>query len=131
MTATLYRLRLLLAATLALSLAACAFPKRDAKGLPNASVIEVKLEDGQWVAVPPECLSLFTEFTRMKYDSRPQYPFGCATYTNLANSVANPRDLIRPTPYGGQHVDTASDGVTRYRTGNVTPLQDTDTTKGN
>src|SRR5699024_1417341 len=131
MTAPLYRLRLLLSATLILGLTACAFPKRDAKGLPDTSVIEVKQQNGQWVAIPPECQSLFTEFTRLKYDSRPRSPLGCATYSNLANSVATPKDLVRPSQYSGQHVDTASDGVTRYRTGNITPLQDTNTTKSN
>src|SRR5690625_2832194 len=109
-------------------LTACAFPKRDAQGMPDASVIKVELQDGRWVAIPPECQELFTEFTRPKYDSRPQYPFGCATYSNLANSVANPEDLIRPGQYRGQDADTAGDAVTRYRENRVTPLKETETT---
>lgn len=113
---------------LALILAGCAFPKRDAKGMPDASVIKVQLQNGVWVAVPPECASLFTEFARPKFNSRPQYSFGCATYTNLANSVARPQDLIRPSTYAGQQADHASEAVTRYRQNEVTPLRETSST---
>ena len=114
---------------LTLGLSACAFPKRDPQGLPDVSVIQVELQDGRWVAVPPECLPLFTEFTRPDYDSRPQYPFGCATYQNLAHSIANPRDLVAPAAYGGQPVDSAVGAVERYRHNQVTPLNDTTTTQ--
>ncbi len=120
--------KLLLLASLGLSLAACSFPKRDYSMLPNADVIKVQLKDGRWVAIPPECNSMFNEPARTIYDSRPQVPYGCATYTNLANSVANPRDLVEPAAYGGQHADTADSAVTRYREGQITPLKETTTT---
>lgn len=121
--------RLSVTALVLLLLGGCAFPKRDPQGLPDVSVIKVELQDGRWVAVPPECLPLFTEFSRPKYDSMPQYPFGCATYTNLANQLANPRDLVQPADYAGQHVDSARDAVTRYRENRVTPLRETETTQ--
>lgn len=113
---------------LTLVLAGCAFPKRDAKAMPDASVIKVQLQNGVWVAVPPECASLFTEFARPKFNSRPQYSFGCATYTNLANSVARPQDLVQPSTYAGQQADHAAEAVTRYRQNEVTPLRETSST---
>lgn len=109
----------------------CAFPKRDYSMLPDASVIQVQQQHGHWVAVAPECKRLITERPRpwYEYDSRPQVAFGCATYTNLANSVARPRDLTQPGTYRGQQADTAADAVTRYRQNAVTPLNKTTSTK--
>ena len=123
--------RLLAACGLAGLVAGCAFPKRDYSMVPDASIIQVQLQDGSWVAVPPECQRLFTEAPApwYQYDSRPQVAFGCATYTNLANSVARPRDLSQPKAYGGQNADTAASAVTRYRQGEVTPLMDNTATK--
>lgn len=112
-------------------LAGCAFPKRDYSMVPDASVIKVELQDGRWVAVPPECAHLFTEQSLSSWHahkSRPQVAFGCATYTNLANSVARPFDLLRPQPYGGQHAESAAEAVTRYRQNEVTPLRNTSST---
>ncbi|WP_345795722.1 CpaD family pilus assembly lipoprotein [Castellaniella sp. MT123] len=110
-------------------LAGCSFPKRDYSFVPDASVIQVQLKDGRWVAVPPDCAKLFTEPPRSLYDSRPQVPYGCATYTNLANSVANPRDLVAPGTYEGQQADSAAGAVKRYRDNKVTPLRETNSTK--
>lgn len=131
MTST-YRIsawRLAATCSLGLLLAGCAFPKYDYSLVPDASVIQVQLQDGRWVAVPPECAHLYTEAPRPIYDSRPQAAFGCATYTNLANSVARPRDLLAPHEYAGQQADTAADAVTRYREDKVTPLRETNSTK--
>jgi pilus assembly protein CpaD len=121
--------RLATACGLGLLLAGCAFPKYDYSLVPDASVIQVQLQDGRWVAVPPECARLYTEAPRAAYDSRPQAAFGCATYTNLANSVARPQDLLAPHEYAGQQADTAADAVTRYREDKVTPLRETNSTK--
>ncbi len=109
-------------------LAGCAFPKRDYSMLPDASVIQVQEQDGQLVAVPPHCGPLFPKQRRYQFDSRPQTAFGCATYTNLANSVANPLDLVSPDPYAGQQADNAAGAVTRYRQNQVTPLRETTST---
>lgn len=122
-------LRWLMVGGLTILLAGCAFPKRDYSFMPDASVIQVQLRDGRWVAVPPECARLFNEPPRSLYDSRPQVPYGCATYTNLANSVANPRDLVAPGQYDGQQADNAAGAVTRYRENKVTPLRQTNSTK--
>lgn len=113
---------------LGVALAGCAFPKRDYSYLPDASVIQVQMRNGQWVAVPPDCNTLYPEYPRDRFDSRPQAAFGCATYTNLANSVADPRDLAAPAAYSGQQADTADSAVTRYRKGEVTPLRKTNST---
>lgn len=123
--------RLLAAMGLTGLLAGCAFPKRDYSMMPDASVIGVELRNGGWEAVPPECKRLYTEAPRpwYEYDARPQIAYGCATYTNLANSVARPQDLARPRDYGGQQVDTAADAVARHRLNKVTPLRNTTSTK--
>lgn len=113
---------------LGIALAGCAFPKRDYTYLPDASVIQVQMKDGQWVATPPNCNKFYPEYPRDKFDSRPQAAFGCATYTNLANSVARPQDLAVPAAYSGQMGDTAGSAVTRYREGKITPLRDTTST---
>lgn len=113
---------------LALFLTACAFPGRDYSLVPDASVIEVQLADGRWVAVPPECSKLFSSPPPSRYDSRPQVAFGCATYTNLANSVARPRDLVYPASYAGQQPDSAAAAVTRYRENKITPIKESRTT---
>lgn len=121
--------RWLLAAGVVGLLAGCAFPKRDYSYMPDASIIQVQRQDGQWVAVPPDCSPLYPEYPRQRYDSRPQVAFGCATYTNLANSVAHPLDLAAPGTYAGQSADTAGSAVTQYQEGKVTPLRKTDSTK--
>lgn len=114
---------------LASLLLGCAFPKRDYSYMPTSAVITVEQQDGRLVAVPPHCGPLFPEERRMQFDSRPQTAFGCATYSNLANSVANPLDLVSPDPYAGQQADSAADAVTRYRKNEVEPLRETTATK--
>jgi hypothetical protein len=109
-------------------LAACAFPKRDYSMLPDASIIQVQEQDGKLVAVPPHCGPLFPQQRRWQFDSRPQMAFGCATYTNLANSVAQPLELVSPDPYAGQQAENAAEAVTRYRKNQVTPLRETTST---
>ncbi|MFT0533430.1 CpaD family pilus assembly lipoprotein [Castellaniella hirudinis] len=98
--------------------------------MPDQSVIRVEVQaDGSLAAVPPHCGPLFPEQRRLQFDSRPQVAFGCATYTNLANSVARPQDLLAPRPYAGQMAEDAAAAVTRYREDKVTPLRDTTSTK--
>lgn len=121
-------LRGLLASVLALILSACAFPDRDYSLIPDANTIQVRLDDGRWVAVPPECTSLHQDTLRGPFDDRSWVAFGCATYTNLANSVAKPRDLVAPASYAGQQPDAAAAAVTRYRENKITPIKESKTT---
>lgn len=80
-------------------------------------------------AYPPDCerlkrKSLLTDAGLM----RPSMEWGCATYSNLAAQVANPKDLFDPEPLGPTDANVAASAVRRYRTDKVTPL-DTATTR--
>ncbi len=56
---------------------------------------------------------------------RPSMEWGCATYSNLAAQVANPKDLFDPDPLGPTDANVAASAVHRYRTDKVTPLDAT------
>jgi len=127
-----HRDRALLLVTLLVAgglLSACAFPRKDHTGMPDASVIRVSTDTGQLKALPPDCEPLrqksqYSTLTDMRMD----ISFGCATYTNLSQQVARPEDLVSPRSYGNQSADTAAAAVERHRTGQVTPLRNTTTT---
>lgn len=118
----------LLAALLLVS--GCAFPRKDLASMPDPSVIQVvQTADGKWVAVPPDCTPLQQP---SRYDNfnnrRMSVAFGCATYSNLAGSVARPTDLVAPRSYSGMHADSAGLAVQRYRVNEVEALRETQTT---
>ncbi len=117
----------LIGATLLLS--GC-FPKRDLAGFPGVDAITVtRGADGRYVAVPPDCDALIQP-SRISSVNNPQpgIAFGCATLTNLSAQIADPRDLVAPDVYAGQHADTAGSAVTRYRQGKVIELKKTTST---
>lgn len=117
---------LCVAVALGTVLSACAFPRKDFSSLPDARVITVKQTESGPRAVAPECSSLLQPSQYNKADDlRMSIAFGCATYTNLADQLARPEDLISPKSYAGQSTDTAADAVTRYRADKVTPLRET------
>lgn len=115
---------------LVLALAGCAFPRRDVSGLPGPEVIQVTQVPGSGLrAVPPDCAALAQpSLYSTLWDRRSPIAFGCATYTNLANQVARPKDLVQPEPYAGQSADTAGAAVKRYRENAITPLRGTRST---
>src|SRR5690606_14077702 len=80
---------------LAGSLAGCAFPAKHAMQMPDPGVIQtVRLADGRDVLLPPDCGALMDPSRLDKLeDRRPGIAFGCATYTNMAHSIARPQDL--------------------------------------
>lgn len=101
---------------------ACAQPPI---GLPDESVIGF---DGK-SAVPPNCDALSRPSTVIDAGfERPSMAWGCATFTNLANQIANPRDLVEPHALAPADAAIAASAVRRYETGNVIPL-DKSTTK--
>lgn len=113
-----------------LMLSGCAFPKRDYVFMPDETVIGMQLQDdGALVLQPPHCGALFNEPRRPLFDSRPQAAFGCATYSNLSNSLARPEDLIAPKPYANQDAMDAVNAVDRYHQNQVTPLRETSATQ--
>jgi type IV pilus biogenesis protein CpaD/CtpE len=112
---------LTLAALVALACGAsgCFKPPRN---MPNETVIGF---DGK-NAIAPNCdelsrASLLTDAGVR----RPSMQWGCATYTNLAAQVANPRDLVEPQPLGPADAAVAASAVHRYETGRVIPLDTT------
>ncbi|MBV6272983.1 CpaD family pilus assembly protein [Alcaligenaceae bacterium CGII-47] len=114
---------------LCLTLSACAFPRKDFSSVPDASVITVRQTGSLYEAIPPECAGMLQPSQYNKADDlRMSIAFGCATYTNLAEQVAQPRDLIHPATYRGQSAEAAAQAATRYRENKVTPLKETQST---
>jgi len=110
---------------LMLALGGCAFPRKDFSSVPDASVIRLTQHNGQWRADPPDCQALLQPSQYNAFDNmRMSIAFGCATYSNLAASVARPADLANPPAFGGTHADTAARAVERYRLNDTEPLRD-------
>ncbi|MBV8061215.1 MAG: hypothetical protein JO126_09215 [Alphaproteobacteria bacterium] len=97
-----------IASVLALTaLAACDLPPPTT--VPNYTVKVNQNAQGQWVAVPPDCLD-WTQNTASDFDNMPMPQFGCATARNLAMMVDHPHDLLqgRPTELARGTVAAAS-----------------------
>lgn len=122
-------LRSLLFTSVVVLLAGCGFPNKNYSTLPDPGIIRVTQTEAGFQAIPPECARLLEPSRLNKFDDpRPAVAFGCATYTNLAEQLARPRDLTHPAPYAGQSPDTAGAAVQRYRENAVTPLRSTSAT---
>lgn len=112
-----------------LALSACAFPRKDFSSVPDPSVITVQQVGSGYQAIAPDCARLLQPSQYNKADNlRMSIAFGCATYTNLAEQIAQPRDLVAPAPYRGQSAEAASGAATRYRENKITPLKETRST---
>ena len=110
---------------LILALSGCAFPRKDFSGVPDPSVIRLTQYNGQWRAEAPDCQALLQPSQSNSSDNmRLSIAFGCATYTNLAASLARPGDLANPPAFAGTPADTSRLAVERYRLNNVEPLRD-------
>ncbi len=93
--------------------------------MPDSSVIGF---DGTH-AVPPDCAKLEQPSHLVDAGAgRSSVAFGCATYTNLANMLARPADLVQPIPYAGTDAALGASAVRRYEEGQATPLNTTSTT---
>lgn len=112
-----------------LTLTACAFPRKDFSSVPDPGIIVLTQSGPGYRASGPDCSTLLQPSQYNKADDlRMSIAFGCATYTNLAEQLARPDDLIRARSYGGQSAETATTAVERYRKGTITPLRETGTT---
>lgn len=112
-----------------LTLGACAFPRKDFSSVPDPSVITVQQAGSRYHAIAPDCRRLLQPSQYNKADDlRMSIAFGCATYTNLAGQVAQPRDLVAPASYRGQSAEAAAGAATRYRDNKITPLRETRST---
>lgn len=118
----------LMLVTLMATLAGCSSWQRDNDGLPDVSSIGLRQSGTQWVAVAPDCHKLLQPQRGWGEETRGQIAFGCATYTNLAASLARPQDLVTPRQYSGAEADAAALSVTRYRENKVEPLRQTTST---
>lgn len=118
-----------MAGSLALS-AGCGFPRKDHSGVPDVSVIRVvQGPDGRLVAQAPDCTPLLQPSQYHGFNNtRPAIAFGCATYSNLAASLARPADLVSPRSFAGPQPDAAALAVHRYRLNQVEPLRETRST---
>jgi pilus assembly protein CpaD len=93
--------------------------------MPDSSVIGF---DGTH-AIPPDCAKLEQpSHMRDAGFRRPSVAFGCATYTNLANMLARPADLVQPIPYAGADAALGASAAHHYEDGTATPLNSTSTT---
>jgi type IV pilus biogenesis protein CpaD/CtpE len=93
--------------------------------MPDSSVISF---DGTH-ALPPDCAKLEQPSHLVDAGAgRPGVAFGCATYTNLANMLARPADLIQPIPYAGADAALGASAVQHYEDGTTMPLNTTSTT---
>lgn len=118
----------LLGAGVFLLLSGCQSWQRDSYGLPDVSSIGLRQSNGHWTAVVPDCAALLQPQRDGTDASRGQIAFGCATYTNLANSLARPEDLAVPRAYPGMQGDTAALAILRYRENKAEPLRETEST---
>lgn len=93
--------------------------------MPDSSVIGF---DGTH-AIPPDCAKLEQpSHMRDAGFRRPTVAFGCATYTNLANMLARPADLVQPIPYTGADAALGASAAHHYEDGTAMPLNTTSTT---
>lgn len=120
----------LAAGAAALALSAC-FPRPDYGGLPDPSAIAVTGSGAQAQAVAPDCDTMLLPSAMTTADDRHTWAFGCATYTNLARSVARPADLTDPAPFAGASAVREEGAVRRYHDNKTTPLKSTTTVKRN
>lgn len=118
-----------LAGSLALT-AGCGFPRKDHSGIPDVSSIRlIQGPDGRLVAQAPDCGPLLQGSQYHGFnDARQAIAFGCATYSNLAASLARPADLVAPRSFSGPQADAAVLAVERYRLNDVEPLRETRST---
>jgi len=125
-TPTCRSLALAAALSTAVALGGCAFPRKDYSGVPDPSVITLRQEGTGLKAVPPDCKKLEQPSQYNKADDlRMNIAFGCATYTNLADQLARPADLVSPRSFPGQSPNTAGAAVDRYNNGKIMPLRRT------
>lgn len=92
---------------------------------PNAAAAGTDLVFMRITIAAPDCAALVTPSEAISAASRPSMAFGCATYTNLTNMVADPADLVAPRRFGGPDGTTSATAVDRYHQDKVTPLRRT------
>jgi len=83
----------------------------------------------QVVAVlPPECPGYNAPIV-FDFERRPIMNTGCANAANLGHHVVNPMDLVAGQPLAAADGEQTMPGIQRYRSGQVTPLDEETTTQ--
>jgi len=75
----------------------------------------------RYVAEPPACPD-WSDDPSGTHDNTTSSNYGCATLNNLAQMIANPRDLDEGRDLAPANGDVSADAMLRYRTGAVLPL---------
>jgi pilus assembly protein CpaD len=76
----------------------------------------------RYIAVAPACPDWSDDPSGSHSNNITSSNYGCATLNNLAQMIANPRDLDTGRELGPAAGDPAADAVERYRTGTVKPF---------
>ncbi len=92
----------------------------------NHEIRVVQKPDGQYVAIAPQCPEWSPELVD-KYTNAPTPQLGCATARNLANMIADPRDLQKGRADTTGPSDVTANAITRYKAGEPRPLQNAGT----
>jgi pilus assembly protein CpaD len=103
----------------------------DAERSPVTTPAGVRVIVGRNVAVPPACPDWRKPAGDGDPSNTPMSNLGCANMRNLGLMIADPGELIAGHPAGPGSGEPLAASVERYRTGKVTPLNDTgmDTTQ--
>jgi NAD(P)-dependent dehydrogenase (short-subunit alcohol dehydrogenase family) len=95
----------------------------------GGKIINMSSQAGGGHAIPPECSQLNQPSHMIDAGrGRPGIAFGCATYSNLAEMLARPADLVAPVPYAGADAALGASAVRAYEEGRTQPLNPTSTT---
>lgn len=81
----------------------------------------VLLMADRYVVKAPSCPN-WTDSSATPHTNTPDSDFGCATQSNLALMVANPRDLVVGRTLAPADADQATGAIERYRADKVKPL---------
>jgi len=110
-------MRQYIAITLLVSLAACADDY-----VPREKIARVDPVTGE-LTLPYPCPD-WSHNTVRNYDNSPHSNYGCATATNMAVQLENPRDLNRGHGDASPDAGITTDVIARYRAGDLpVPLE--------
>ena len=89
-------------------------PKLARDGLENS----LRVFFTKYVAtVDPDCSRGWTRPEGQEYEALPLEHMGCSTASNLAQMLANPKDLVDPEDIGAYDGERAARSILRYKTG--------------
>lgn len=92
----------------------------DASGQADAPIV---LSFTRFEAEPPECAPLWEQDLGHASNNQPWPSFGCATQTNIAAIVEDPRDLIQPRGMDPRDSNRRDTVMTAYRAGEPTAAE--------